>query len=137
MHYNGPPHHITHLVGTPIWRYDPIAVQMINHLSQKYEAWIVYNSSHNAIEIKDPGYLMHQSCLNGLIRIHDEIYTDYPDKTNYRAQGIENWLRAHPDVKNWVCVDDFLVATPNFVRVNFMTGIGLDEYEQIEYYLKG
>lgn len=135
-HYDGPPYFLLGYLSVPIWRYDPVTVNMINKLTNKYDAWVVYNSSHNEIERKEKDYLKFQSHCNGLLRLHDDHITDYPDRVNLRRQGIENWLRKYPDTTHWVSVDDYEIHTPNFVKVSFMHGIGLDEYEAMEKFLK-
>jgi hypothetical protein len=113
------------------WTYDPLAVKMIRHLCDKYDAKIVYNSSHN-----DEGetYILDQAINNGMgsEHLHKNYMTEFPRETYSREVGIERWLRAHPEVTNYCCVDDFPLALPNAVKVEYSIGITLDNYEKME-----
>jgi hypothetical protein len=68
--------------------------------------------------------------------LHDDYMSDYPGKTYHRHVGVSNWLTNHPEVTHWVSVDDYLLPLPNFVHVQFKWGIGIDEYEAMEKFLK-
>ncbi len=117
------------------WLYDPVAIGMVNALCNKYGAKIVYNSSHND---DGPAHMRAQATANDLDHhLHPTDWiTKFPGDTDNRAQGITEWLLRHPEVTNWVDVDDFAVQVTNFALVDFKIGMTLDTYETMEKFLK-
>jgi hypothetical protein len=137
MYFNGPPT-FGRIADSPTltaWKYDPVAVGMIQTLIGKYDVRIVYNSTHNQFGDE---YLLDQAIKNGFYKedLHEEFRTEYPLETYSRSEGINRWLRKHPEVTHWCDVDDALVQVPNFVKVNFNVGITIENFEEIERYFR-
>lgn len=109
-----------------IW--DPIAVQMVNKLTNKYDAKIVFSTAHgeNPVEV-----LRHQAACNGLMNIHPDSKTNFPFTDNkYRA--ITEWLDAHPNVGrlDWIVIDDQQVCLTHQVKVHWGVGLTLKNYKK-------
>lgn len=110
--------------------YDPIAVLMLKELCEKCEAKVVFNTAHN----ENPAEIMkHQAVMNGMVDImHEDIQTNYckkefPDLS--RSDAIFRWLLNHPEVTDWVVIDDMLVHPTRQARVDFNIGMTMDTYQ--------
>lgn len=130
--YNNKPYKLYDTEGG--WVYDPVAVLMIQNLCTTYGAKLVYNSSHNDL---GEDYIFEQAVNNNFgLDLHRHFMTEYPRSTYSREDGINKWLVSHPEVTNWVSVDDYELNLPNFVKIDFNIGISLDNYRAMEGFLK-
>ncbi len=130
MYYN---HYASSRFKGGVWRYDPMAVEMISHLCATYGCQIVYNSSHGDL---GPNHLTDMSFRNGLgDYLNPTIFTGYPNTTYSRDQAITDWLNANPHVMHWVAVDDFPLKVPNFTKVDFEAGLTLKNFEDMKRFL--
>ena len=112
------------------WKYDYVAVCMLKSLAKNFGIKIVYNSSHNDL---GPEYIRHQATLNSLLQhLHEDFMTDFPRTTYKREEGIEKWLQAHPETTHWAAVDDFELALPNAIKIDFNIGITLNDFEKMK-----
>lgn len=107
--------------------WDPVAVMMVNRICEKSNAKVVFNTAHN----ENPEEIMrYQAAQNGLAYLHKDCQTLYPRDEYSRMKAIEIWLRNHPEINNWVCIDDMEVHPTNQVRVNFDIGMTLDDFNK-------
>lgn len=106
--------------------YDPVAVDMIRHLCERFNAKMVFNSAH----CENPHHVMaHQAKFNGLDPVlHPDCKTEFISKINHRYDAIKEWLSRHPEVKEWIVIDDAEVHPPRQVKVNYNLGMTIDDY---------
>lgn len=118
MAYGGYPHNL----GEDLELFDGVALQMIRNLCEEHDIKIVLSSTW---------------------RLHDDLYRDIAEKlklpiidrtpcfmygggTN-RGHEVEAWLKTHPEVKNYVIVDDvdsfFPIQKKHFVKVDGEEGL--------------
>lgn len=105
-----------------IWRYDPVAVEIVKYLCQRYGVKIVYNSSHNNGGLE---HMINQANANGFdaVHFHADMITDFPLRLNTRLGAIAKWLTYHPEVTKWAVFDDAIIDHVNAIQINFETGI--------------
>lgn len=106
--------------------YDPVAVDMIKSLCEKFDAKMVFNSAHCE---NSHAVMAHQAKINGLHNVlHEDCKTGFITETDSRYTAIKNWLKKHPEVKEWIVIDDAEVHSPRQVRVMYNVGMTIDDY---------
>jgi hypothetical protein len=105
--------------------YDPIAVGMVNQLASKYDAKIVFNSAHCA---NGPDIMRHQADFNNLTPMHDDCVTKFAKSIEHRYDAIAEWLGRHPDVTEWIVIDDMAVNTSRQVHVDYNVGMTINNF---------
>jgi hypothetical protein len=109
-----------------IW--DPVAVDMLNRLCEKFDAQIVFNTAHgeNPREV-----LLHQAAYNRLKYIHPEVKTKYPFTAN-RYQAITEFLEIYPSIQkfDWIVIDDMQVCLSRQIKVDWEVGMTLENYKK-------
>lgn len=107
-----------------IFLWDPIAVDMINILCEKYDAKVVFNSTHN-----DSGHIAMQMHANyhKLNYTHDDCITKYPSNNLTRLGAIEEWISRNGEVP-WIVFDDFKLDHQNHILVNYENGISINNF---------
>lgn len=117
-----------------VWRYDPLAVEMVKYLINKHNVKLVYNSSHNH---DGDDHMRVQATANGLdlAHFHDDIITGFPLKHMNRLNAISEWLTYHPEVTRWAVFDDANIEHVNAIKINFHTGIMFEDVKRAEYLL--
>lgn len=143
----------------PITRFEtrlmPSALELVNKLAEKYDALIVVSSTWRFLDKqfhKDPvldNWDQMNFDLKEFLRksglkatFHADWFTPHPKRfgelLHGRPRGLEikEWLDEHPDVDNWVALDDdyrgfnfddYLVAHLSRTNPN-TTGFGMKEY---------
>lgn len=105
--------------------FDPIAVDMINHVCQEFDARVVFNTAHN----ENPEHVMkHQGTVNGFTHLHENCTTEFIRSIDNRFEAIKEWLSRHPEVTEWIVVDDMEVHRPRQVLVDYSTGMTIHNY---------
>jgi hypothetical protein len=106
--------------------YDPVAVDMIRHLCEKFSAKMVFNSAH----CENPHDVMaHQARFNGLGDVlHEDCKTEFISKIDNRFEAIKEWLSRHPEATEWIVIDDAEVHPLRQVKVNYNIGMTLEDY---------
>lgn len=134
MYYAGPKSTFRESANQFLW--DPIAVRMIIELCEKYDAKVVFSTSHNELLFTD---MEDKAEFNGL----PEKYLHFQNRTEFRVScynkkdAIVQWLREHPEVKYWVLIDDEEIMPSNQVKVDFDVGISLQNFYDAEDWLQG
>ncbi len=106
--------------------YDPVAVAMINHLCEQFGAKVVFNTAHNE---NPPEIMFKQGHFNGFKHLHDDIQTDYETLISAgRHSSIKKWLEKHPEVTEWIVIDDVLVYEPRQILVDYTLGMTLKDF---------
>jgi len=112
--------------------YDPVAVWMIKHLCQKFDAKVVLNSAHNECSYEA---MKKQADFNGLGDvIHQDLKTKFPN-TPDRLSAIEEWLSRHEDITEWIVIDDMPVdssrnvAHSRQVPINYNIGMTVESFK--------
>lgn len=82
----------------------PIAV--LNRLCKETGAKIVFNTTHNSPwkDVPDIEVAIVNHSLNPDYLYTDDLKTYYPQYP--RDLAVKDWLRRHPDVTDWVALDD-------------------------------
>lgn len=118
-----------------LFKYDPVAVDMINTLCDETGAKIVSNSAHNA-----GGAILEQMIFNGLHHgfIHPDYKTGFPNNPSNRAEAIGDWYNKNKLImKNYCVIDDEPVQLKNLVQVDFRIGMTMDSFELARRFLTG
>jgi hypothetical protein len=124
------------------WKMDPIAVAILNNVVDIVNAEIVISSSWRELHTKDEIQALFD--VNGLSGpIHEDWCTPIgskydPNAMSYivtyknRAEEIQGWINKHPEVTQWVAVDDdesiLKFEIKNRVLVEYADGIMYDHY---------
>lgn len=107
--------------------YDPVAVDMINYLCEKYNAQMVFNSAHNE---NSEEIMAHQAKVNGLLYLHPTIKTDFNILvTKGRQNAIDDWLTKN-QCDQWIVIDDIRVNNNRQVMVNYSLGMTIENFYQ-------
>lgn len=118
------------------FKWDPVAVDMITELCRKHAAKVVFSTSHNEVCFDTMKYKALCNNMSAEI-LHEDVRTKFAVDSYSKKDSIVDWLRAHPEVINWVVVDDEEIMPSNQVKVNFNLGITIDDFFDIEEWLKG
>lgn len=105
--------------------YDPVAVGMVNELARKYDAKIVFNSAHCP---NGPDIMRHQANVNSLAPMHEDCVTKFAKSIEHRYDAIAEWLGRHPEVVEWIVIDDMEVHLPRQVQVDYNIGMTIDNF---------
>jgi len=86
-------------------RFPPTTVAVVNKLCERTGAKIVFNTTHNLPipEVDDIDVALVKQGLSA-DHLHDDHHTKYP--TIDRKAAVEEWLARHPEVTDWVALDD-------------------------------
>jgi hypothetical protein len=125
MYYNGSrPHNGKSFI------YDPVAVDMLRTLCRKFDAKVVFNTAHNENPVD---VMMYQATTNGMedIMYTQDPATSFDDLIVSRLYSIEQWLARHPEVTDWVVIDDYEIKTDRLVQVDFRTGMTIDTFYRV------
>lgn len=108
--------------------YDPVAVGMLNHICQQFDAKVVFNSAH----CDNPEENMRRQGLhNGFDCLHPtECTTEFVRSIPHRYRAIEDWLSRHPEVTDWIVIDDIEVYRPRQVLIDYKIGMTINSYYQ-------
>jgi hypothetical protein len=110
-------------------RFEPEAVKMIKKLVEEFAAKIVISSiwrfvakKELATELKETGLINH-------------LHTDWKTpiiEPGHRGKEIKMWLSEHPEIKEFVIIDDdsdvLEVFNDNFVRTDYYDGLQAEHY---------
>lgn len=129
--------------------FDPNAVEQLSHIIDSTNAKIVISSSWRYSGIASmramwkerhlPGNLYDITSLfvaDDYIRAHmdDQSFDFYEAMTSAREMEISAWLQEHPEVTNYVILDDLdslRQHEAHLVKINPKTGITNDDAEQV------
>lgn len=106
--------------------FDPCAVALLLSVIKRSNAKLVISSTHRQHGITDVKRTLR---LNGLPvkALHKDWATPIGPKT--RSEEIKQWLSAHPDVTNYVAIDDEkLTPDVRAVRCSTQDGFGMLNY---------
>ena len=101
-----------------------IPFAIIKELQKKTAAVIVFNTTHN-IPIEGIDDIKDIFIKNGMPKeaFHEDDRTQFPHFTT-RLKAILDWLENHPEVTDWVALDDELFTNRDWlIHVDFNTGI--------------
>lgn len=113
------------------WKMDPIAVAMINHLSQK---GCIFVLSTSWISLHDFDTLQNLLTANGFIgKFHEDWSVDIVKTSEdnienrfNRAQSIADWLSRHSEFHNKYLIIDDLLSAPEMAKPDLIKMYGLD-----------
>lgn len=90
---------------SPNRNFPPTTIAVINYLCDKTDAQVVFNTTHN-IDWDGATPLQVAIVSAGLKpqHIHPDSKTLYPTKE--RGEAIIEWLSRHPEVTDWIALDD-------------------------------
>lgn len=129
--------------------FDPKAVEQLSHIIDSTNAKIVISSSWRYSGIANmramwkarqlPGEIYDITSLfvaDDYIREHmeEENFDFYEAMTSVREMEISAWLQEHPEVTNYVILDDldsFRQHEAHLVKINPKTGIANDDTERV------
>jgi hypothetical protein len=109
--------------------YDPVAVDMLRSICERTGAKVVFNTMHN----ENPAdVMMYQAQVNNMpdIMYKEDPITSFDDLLRGRLYAIEQWLTRHPDVDDWIVIDDADINTDKLVQVDFHVGMTIDTFIQ-------
>ena len=93
----------------PIWDvlFHPPAIENVMVLHEEFEPVYVLSTSWTKfLDFTSMETILMQCGLAFLVRsLHTDWETD-KEPSSTRAQQIDDWLHAHPEVQNWVALDD-------------------------------
>ena len=107
--------------------YDPVAVGMLNHLCDKFNAKVVFNTAHN----ENPDHVMrHQGSVNNIQHLHPgECTTEFVRSIPNRFDAINDWLSRHNGITEWIVIDDMEVHQPRQVLVDYSLGMTMESFQ--------
>lgn len=81
-------------------------VAVLNRICKETEAKIVFNSTHNRswVNVPDIELALVAHGLDPSYIRQEDFKTKYPDLA--RDIAVKEWLHRHPEVTNWVAIDD-------------------------------
>jgi len=113
-------------------RFNPLAVEMIRRLIEEFDASIVISSTWRYGLVKE---LKNELIKSGLVKyLHKDWKTPqtYP---SHRGEEINLWLDNHPEVIDYVIIDDdenILEEQKNwFIRTNIKEGMTEEHYYKV------
>ena len=107
--------------------YDPVAVDMLRVICERTGAKVVFNTMHN----ENPAdVMMYQAQVNGMagIMYEPDPITSFADLQIGRKFAIGHWLFQHPEVTEWIVIDDADIDTDRLVQVDFQTGMNINTF---------
>jgi HAD domain in Swiss Army Knife RNA repair proteins len=110
--------------------YDPIAVDMLKVLCEKFDAKVVFNTLHN----ENPANIMlFQARTNNMLdfMLTQDPITSFADLQVGRLHAINQWLTRHPEVTEWVVIDDADIDTDRLVQVDFHNGMTINTFVSV------
>lgn len=127
-----------HMNADFIWLYDPVAVGMLREICTRRGVKIVYSTAHNE---EDPNMMRYKARVNGMEDLlHEDCQTKFRSEMFSKQDAIVEWLRRHPEVDSWLCIDDedvFRGPHPQHVKVEFSVGLTIDNFHDIDGYFSG
>lgn len=86
-------------------RFPPTTIAVVKTLCERTGAKIVFNTTHNQPipGIDDIHMAISKAGVDGE-HFHEDRHTLYPQID--RALAVKEWLSRHPEVTNWVALDD-------------------------------
>lgn len=121
--------------------FDPCATSMLNKLLDADTDISIVMSSTHARSGKQ--HIINLFELNGIdpnrLYPHPRDWMTPRKYSSYRSTEIKWWLDSHPEVKDWVAIDDENLNTelvPNFARCDAYEGFLWRNYLECKYYLK-
>lgn len=124
-----------------VTNFDPCAVGMINNACRKQKRKIVLHTSWIRtgfwqIGVDGPGDV-HDHCIAQGIDadlFHEDAYCDRD--VSWRYHRISNWLGTHPEVTDYVILDDVppdedWPYKKHFLWIDFDNGISMKNYRQL------
>lgn len=110
--------------------YDPVAVDMLRTLCEKYGARIVFNTAHN--EEKHEA-MRYKARINGFEDLlHEDCRTEFCVTNESRLGSCYQWIEKHPEVTEWIVIDDEKLNDPHQVHINFSVGMTIDNFFMAE-----
>lgn len=113
-----------------LFKYDPIAVQMVNKICDVTGASIVFNTAHNVnADVEGMKGVIAQGIFNGIhpSHIHQKGFTLFPQHSS-RQGGINRWLLQNAGVTHYCVIDDEKIPDPNLIHVDFNFGMTMSTY---------
>jgi hypothetical protein len=117
--------------------FDPAAVANLATLSEEFDPIYVLSTSWTRfLDLSSLRLVLEQT---GLTFVADSLHSDWETQKvsgSTRAQEISNWLSNHPDVENWLVIDDdwsgtgFENAQPKVVLCKVGKGFSNQELKQ-------
>lgn len=111
---------------------DPVALRSFNHVCTVAGAKIVCISiralEENFQNRKENMWRFEQAGLDV-----SHIHPDWScrDNRGSRKVAIEDWLARHPEVTDYVIVDDETVDLPNLIKVDMYNGMRMEDFRRI------
>ena len=90
---------------------DPVAIWFLNELCRELNAAIVITSSWKSHANDEARRLLANAGYKR--RIHNDWRCDAGEGAARRGQGIINWQQNHPEVQDWVIIDDAVDYYPH------------------------
>jgi hypothetical protein len=108
-------------------RFDPIAVDYIKKLVTEFSAKLVITSTWRFGAVKQLDNELNKSHLNKHLHKDWQTPKTHP---SHRGTEIKMWLDNHPEVNNYLILDDdsnmLKDQLPHFVQTNLMSGMNND-----------
>jgi len=118
--------------GGLIDKWDPVGASFIKKICQKYNVQIVISSTWRLFKDGDLMLRLKEHHL------HKYLHNDYKTKRltgEIRGKEIKEWLSRHPEVENYLILDDdtdmLKEQMPYFVRTQTQNGITTENMEHI------
>lgn len=115
--------------------FDTLAVGMINRICVTYNVKVVISSTWRILGFKKVTKYLKEAGFN-LKHLHKDWETRRSD-TAPRADEISDWLKEHPEVEKYICIDDEDIKGHPLVRVTFDDGMTLEKFQELETFWSG
>jgi hypothetical protein len=133
LDFDGPLSSFRNTIADDLLTFDPVAIRFLNTICNITGAKIVCTSTRSALHSpelhEEAKQLFHDAGID-LNHIHDEWSVNVTNCNN-RKQNILDFLKQHPEVKQYVIIDDEHVDFPYLVHVCENEGILSDHMYQI------
>lgn len=116
--------------------FDPCASGMLNKLLVESEAKIVISSTWQSLGLEACAELLEKNGIDG-----SQIHSDWKTirkMSSQRTQEILWWLDDHPEVTNYVALDDEILdakVLPSFVQCDTMEGFSYRNFLECKHFL--
>jgi hypothetical protein len=119
-------------------RFDPEAVKMLIKLVEEFDAKIVVSSLWRFVAKKELATELKESHLVNFL--HQDWKTPVIEP-GHRGKEIKMWLDQHPDINEFVILDDdsdvLEVFSDKFVRTDYYDGLQAEHYYKAREILEG
>jgi hypothetical protein len=118
---------------------DPNAVKMITSLCEECDVKLVISSSRRMFDVKSTiACFKHYRDLTSLCKYIVGVTPRNSDDRIWESRGeeIQQYLNEHPEIENYVIVDDDCDMLPeqigHFIQTDYRVGFTLKEFERFE-----